>query len=172
MCLAAQSVVRKSHAEPVDTFSVNVMGTASLLEAIRQVGKPCATVIVSSDKCYENDGSGRPFSEGDPMGGSDPYSASKGAAELVTAAYRRSFFLPKELPDHGVAVASVRAGNVIGGGDWTPDGIVADSLRALMSDRLIPSEIPMRSDPGHVLEPLAGYLTLAARLISQDGARF
>jgi CDP-glucose 4,6-dehydratase len=140
--LAAQSVVRKGHAEPIDTFSVNVMGTASLLEAIRRIGEPCAVVIVSSDKCYENDGSGRSFSEGDPMGGSDPYSASKGAAELVTAAYRRSFFLPAELPHHGIAVASARAGNVIGGGDWTPDGIVADSLRALMNDRPIPVRNP------------------------------
>jgi CDP-glucose 4,6-dehydratase len=171
--LAAQSVVRKGHAEPIDTFSVNVMGTASLLEAIRRTGEPCAVVIVSSDKCYENDGSGRPFSEGDPMGGSDPYSASKGAAELVTAAYRRSFFPPAELPHHGVAIASARAGNVIGGGDWTPDGIVADSLRALMNDHPIPVRNPGAIRPWqHVLEPLAGYLTIASRLMGQEGARF
>jgi CDP-glucose 4,6-dehydratase len=171
--LAAQSVVRKSHADPIYTFSVNVMGTASLLEAIRQVAKPCAVVIVSSDKCYENDGSGRPFSEDQPMGGSDPYSASKGATELVTAAYRRSFFPPEALSDHGVAVASARAGNVIGGGDWTPDGIVADALRSLVAHEPIPVRNPRAIRPWqHVLEPLGGYLTLAARLLGPDGAPF
>ena len=171
--LAAQSVVRKSHADPIDTFSVNVMGTASLLEAIRQAAKPCAVVIVSSDKCYENDGSGRPLSENDPMGGSDPYSASKGATELVTAAYRRTFFPPDALSLHGVAVASARAGNVIGGGDWTQDGIVADALRALEAHRPIPVRNPHAIRPWqHVLEPLGGYLTLAARLLEPDGVRF
>ena len=171
--LAAQSVVRKGHLDPVETVSVNVMGTASLLEAIRQTGKPCAVVIVSSDKCYENDGSGEPFSETHPMGGSDPYSASKGAAELVTAAYRRSFFPPETLSHHGVAVASARAGNVIGGGDWTPDGIVADAMQALVDHRPILVRNPQAIRPWqHVLEPLGGYLTLAARLLEDDGARF
>jgi CDP-glucose 4,6-dehydratase len=171
--LAAQSVVRSGHTDPIRTFSVNVMGTACVLEAIRQAGRPCAVVIVSSDKCYENDGSGQPFSEGHPMGGSDPYSASKGAAELVTAAYRRSFFPPDALSHHGVGVASARAGNVIGGGDWTPDGLVADALRALMVNRPIPVRNPHAIRPWqHVLEPLAGYMTLAARLLEQDAANF
>jgi CDP-glucose 4,6-dehydratase len=171
--LAARSVVRSGYAEPFDTFSVNVMGTASVLEAIRQEARPCAVVIVSSDKSYENDGSGQPFSEGDPMGGADPYSASKGAAELVTAAYRRSFFQPEDLARHGVAVASARAGNVIGGGDWTPYGLVADALAALAARLPIPVRNPQSIRPWqHVLEPLAGYLTLAARLLEHDGARF
>jgi CDP-glucose 4,6-dehydratase len=169
--LAAQSVVREGHAEPFQTFSVNVMGTASLLEVIRQEGSPCAVVIVSSDKCYENDGSGKPFSEGDPLGGADPYSASKAAAELVTAAYRRSFFPPDDLPRHGVSVASARAGNVIGGGDWTSHGIVADALRALAMRLPIPVRNPHAIRPWqHVLEPLGGYLALAVRLMDQNAS--
>jgi len=171
--LAARTVVRESYAEPSAAFSVNVMGTALLLDAIRRLDKPCAVVVVSSDKCYANNGTGRPFDEDDPLGGDDPYSASKAAAELVTAAYRRSFFDPDRLAQHGVAVASARAGNVLGGGDWTADGLIADTVRACQDDRPVILRYPSAIRPWqHVLEPLAGYLTLADRLLTIDGARF
>ena len=140
--LAAQSVVLESYAEPSETFSVNVMGTAVLLDAIRAIGRPAAVVIVTSDKCYANDGSGRPFVEDDPLGGHDPYSASKAGTELVAAAYRASFFPAASLAGHGVAIATARAGNVIGGGDWTADGLVADAVRALDSGRSHPPAPP------------------------------
>lgn len=169
--LAAQSVVRQGYADPAGTFSVNVMGTVNVLEAVRLAGRPCAVVVVTSDKAYENDGSGRPLTEADRFGGNDPYSASKGAAEIVTTAYRRSFFPPAELERHGVALASARAGNVVGGGDWTSDGIVADIVRALAAGRPVPVRNPAAVRPWeHVLEPLAGYLTLAAALLGPDAA--
>jgi CDP-glucose 4,6-dehydratase len=171
--LAARTTVRDSYVNPVETFSVNVMGTAVLLDALRERARPCAVVIVSSDKCYANDESGRPFVEDDPMGGADPYSASKGAVELVVAAYRHSFFPPDELSRHGVAVATARAGNVVGGGDWTPDGVVADVMRALQSGTPVAIRSPDAVRPWqHVLEPLAGYLTLASRLMGPGAAAF
>lgn len=170
--LAAQTVVLEGYASPAETFSVNVVGTAVLLDAIRAVGRRCAVVIVSSDKCYHNDESGRPFVEGDPLGGDDPYSASKAGTELVAEAYRASFFPPDELDRHGVAVGSARAGNVIGGGDWTAHGIVADIARALEADGVVALRRPSSIRPWqHVLEPLGGYLTLAARLQSPEAAR-
>lgn len=169
--LAAQSVVRQGYVDPVDTFDVNVMGTVAVLDVVRSLGRPCAVVVVTSDKAYENDGSGRPLTEADRFGGSDPYSASKGAAEIVTTAYRRSFFPPAELARHGVAVASARAGNVVGGGDWTADGIVADIVRALSAGQPVAVRNPAAIRPWeHVLEPLSGYLTLAAALLGPSAA--
>lgn len=171
--LAAQTTVLEGYAEPAETFSVNVVGSAVLLDAIRAVDRPCAVVMVSSDKCYANDESGRAFQEDDPLGGHDPYSASKAGTELVSAAYRASFFPPGELDRHGVAVATARAGNVIGGGDWTANGIVADIFRALEEDRPVALRRPLSIRPWqHVLEPLGGYLTLAMRLQGDDAASY
>ena len=157
--MAAQSLVRPSYEAPVETFATNVMGTAHLLEAVRDVPSVRSVVIVTSDKCYENDGRAEAFTESAAMGGHDPYSASKGCAELVTAAYARSFFA-----DSHCTVASARAGNVIGGGDWAVDRIVPDLARAAESG--IPAVIrrPKAVRPWqHVLEPLGGYLLLAHR---------
>ncbi len=168
--LAARTVVLEGYAEPADTFSVNVVGTAILLDAIRAAGQRCAVVVVSSDKCYANDESGRPFTEDDSLGGDDPYSASKAGTELVAAAYRSSFFPPESFDKHGVSLATARAGNVIGGGDWTPHGIVADIFRALEADRPVQLRQPTAVRPWqHVLEPLGGYLTLAMRLLEPQG---
>jgi CDP-glucose 4,6-dehydratase len=171
--LAARTVVRQSYVDPVETISANVMGTVALLEAIRVRGQPCAVVVVSTDKCYANDESGHPFAEDHPLGGDDPYSASKGAVELVTQAYRHSFFPPDRLTLHGVALATARAGNVIGGGDWTADGLVADVMRHLSAGAEVPLRYPDAVRPWqHVLEPLAGYLTLASALLGSDAARY
>lgn len=162
--LAAQPIVRRSYREPLETFATNVMGTAHVLEAIRQVGGPCAAVMVTTDKCYENREWLHAYREDDPMGGHDPYSASKGAAELVVASYRRSFF-----PAEGTTlVATARAGNVIGGGDWAEDRIVPDAMRALAAGRPIEVRNPRATRPWqHVLEPLSGYLALASELWNQ-----
>ncbi len=163
--LAAQSVVFDGYRAPIDTFDVNVVGTAVVLDALRVIDHPCAVVVVTSDKCYANDESGRRLAEGDPLGGHDPYSASKAGTELVAAAYRRSFFPPEDLDRHGVALATARAGNVIGGGDWTRDGVVADIVRSVGGAVPVSLRRPNAIRPWqHVLEPLAGYLTLAARL--------
>ncbi len=171
--LAARTVVREGYTDPLDTISANVMGTATLLDVVRTRGKPCAVVVVSTDKCYANDESGRPFVEGDPVGGDDPYSASKGAVELVTNAYRHSFFPPEDLDRHGIAVCTARAGNVIGGGDWTPDGLVADVMRALPIGAAVTIRNPTAVRPWqHVLEPLAGYLTLAGKLLGPRAAEY
>ena len=159
--LAAQALVRASYREPVETFTTNVLGTANLLEAVRVAKIPCSIVVVTSDKCYENDGRSHNFKETDPLGGHDPYSASKAAAEIVVASYRDSFFA------HGpeVALASARAGNVVGGGDWAEDRIVPDCIRALTAGRPIPVRNPDFTRPWqHVLEPLGGYLLLGAKL--------
>lgn len=167
--LAAQSLVRRSYAEPLLTVETNVMGTANVLEAVRTAGRPCAVVVVSSDKCYENRETCHGYRESDPMGGHDPYSMSKGATELVVSAWRRSFFPPSRLSRHGVAVASARAGNVIGGGDWAADRIVPDCIRALRSGQPIAVRNPSSVRPWqHVLEPLSGYLTLGAKLMGPD----
>jgi CDP-glucose 4,6-dehydratase len=170
--LAAQSLVRGSYVAPLETFDVNVMGTASVCDAVRVIGRPCVVVVVSSDKCYENLEQGRAFMEDDPMGGRDPYSASKGATELVVASYRSSFFHPARLDEHGVRLASARAGNAIGGGDWTPDGIIPDTVRALAAGQPVQVRNPAAVRPWqHLLEPLSGYLTLAARLLAEGGDR-
>lgn len=167
--LAAQSLVRRAYSEPRETFETNVMGTVNVLEAARACASVRAVVIVTSDKCYQNPGTDsayRAFRETDAMGGRDPYSASKGCAELVTAAYRQSFFAD------GAAAASVRAGNVIGGGDWAADRIIPDCVRALTAGDPIAVRNPDAVRPWqHVLEPLSGYLWLAARLL-RDGHRY
>jgi CDP-glucose 4,6-dehydratase len=159
--LAAQPIVRESYAQPRATFDANVMGTVNLLEAVRAGDSVAAAVVVTSDKCYRNREDGRPFVEDDAMGGRDPYSASKGCAELVTAAYAASFFA-----NGAAAVATVRAGNVIGGGDWAPDRIVPDCVRALTADQPVVVRNPDAVRPWqHVLEPLAGYLLLGEALL-------
>jgi CDP-glucose 4,6-dehydratase len=171
--LAAQTVVLDGYAAPTEAFSVNVMGTVTLLDAVRTTRHRCAIVAVSTDKVYSNDDTGRRFRETDRLGGRDPYSASKAAAELVVGAYRDSFFPPDELEAHGVALASGRAGNVIGGGDWTPHGLVADAFRALAEDRPVTLRHPDSIRPWqHVLEPLAGYLRLAVTLIGPNAGRY
>jgi len=171
--LAARSVVREGYARPAEHFSVNVDGTAAILDAVRAVDRPCAVVVVTSDKCYRNDEVGRPFTEKDPLGGHDPYSASKAAQELVTQSYRQSFFDPAtEIASgsSGIRLASGRAGNVIGGGDWTADGLVADLARARQQGHVSVLRSPAAVRPWqHVLEPLAGYLTLAGRLAGPRG---
>ncbi|UCF67361.1 MAG: CDP-glucose 4,6-dehydratase [Acidobacteriota bacterium] len=167
--LAAQSIVRVSYSEPIETFATNVLGTAHVLEAIRQRGRPCVVLIVTSDKCYENREQKVALAEDDPLGGRDPYSASKGAAEIVTAAYRRSFFPLGQYEAHGVAVASARAGNVIGGGDWATDRLVPDIVRAVAEGQPPELRHPEAVRPWqHVLDALAGYLRLA-QLMLDDG---
>ena len=171
--LAARALVQESYLTPRETFDVNIMGTVGVLDAVRSVGRPCAVVVVSSDKCYENREHVWGYREIDPMGGYDPYSASKGAVEIVTAAYRRSFFPPGRLGEHGVKVATVRAGNVIGGGDWAKDRIIPDAVRHLQAGEPVPVRNPAAVRPWqHVLEPLSGYLTLAARMLGSDDPRW
>lgn len=171
--LAAQPLVRESYRAPRETFDVNIMGTINLLECIRTLRHPCSVIIVTSDKCYENREQNEGYQETDAMGGFDPYSASKGAAEIATASYRRSFFNPARLRDHGVKLASVRAGNVIGGGDWAQDRIGTDIVRALNAGQPVPIRNPHAIRPWqHVLEPLSGYLTLAARMLTSDEAQW
>jgi CDP-glucose 4,6-dehydratase len=167
--LAAQPIVRTSLIDPRETFDVNVVGTASVLDAVRLAGHPCAVVVATSDKCYRNDGQVWGFREVDPLGGHDPYSASKAGSELVVEAYRSSFFPVERIAEHGVRLASVRAGNVIGGGDWADDRIVPDAVRALATGNDLVVRNPASTRPWqHVLEPLSGYLALAARLLSNQ----
>ena len=164
--LAAQAVVRESYERPVETFETNLLGTVNVLESLRGLKKNCAAVFITTDKCYENRERHRGYAETDPMGGHDPYSASKATAEIAIAAYRRSFF-----KDHPVKIASVRAGNVIGGGDWAADRIVPDSIRALQKKSAIPVRNKISTRPWqHVLEPLSGYLWLGA-LLSQPSTQ-
>jgi CDP-glucose 4,6-dehydratase len=171
--LAAQSLVRLSYAKPLETHEVNVLGTAHVLEALRDLERPCVAICVTSDKCYENRECLHGYRETDPLGGHDPYSASKAAAEIVIGSYRRSFFATGP-----VKVASVRAGNVIGGGDWATDRIVPDCIRALEEGRPVPVRNKTATRPWqHVLEPLSGYLWLAAalsepKLVKHDLTRF
>jgi CDP-glucose 4,6-dehydratase len=161
--MAAQPFVRRSFREPSETYATNVMGTVNVLEAIRRVGGVRVAVVVTSDKCYDNREQGRPFTEDDPMGGHDPYSNSKGCAELVTSAYRDSFFAVAN--NEPVAVASARAGNVIGGGDWGEDRLIPDIMNAALAKAPIPIRNPTAVRPWqHVLNPLAGYLALAGAL--------
>lgn len=161
--MAAQPLVRYSYAAPVETYATNVMGTVHLLEACRTVAPSLrSVVVVSSDKCYENREQFWGYRENDAMGGHDPYSNSKGCTELVTASYRSSYFPPDRLQEHGVALSSGRAGNVIGGGDWSPDRIVPDAMRAFAEGGTLSLRHPGALRPWqHVLEPLAGYLRLA-----------
>ena len=158
--LAAQPLVRAGYRAPLETFETNVQGTVNLLDALRVVAEVRAIVVVTTDKVYENPEQARPFREDDPLGGHDPYSASKAAADLVTASYRRSFFLPR-----GIGLASARAGNVIGGGDWAEDRLIPDAVRAFESNRVLDIRRPEAIRPWqHVLEPLWGYLLLAEAL--------
>ncbi|AZY52115.1 CDP-glucose 4,6-dehydratase [Bordetella avium] len=170
--MAAQPLVRYSYTHPVDTYATNVMGTVHVLETLRHVPGVRAVVVVTSDKCYENRETRRPFLEDDPMGGHDPYSSSKGCAELVTTAYRNSYFSPSAYGSHGVAVASARAGNVIGGGDWAQDRLIPDIMRAIGAGQAVHIRSPNAIRPWqHVLEPLSGYLMLAQALYER-GAEF
>lgn len=164
--LAAQPLVRYSYAEPAETYAVNVMGTVNLLEAVRQVPSIKAVINVTTDKCYENRERDEPYREYEALGGYDPYSSSKACSELVTSAYRRSFMKAK-----GIALASARAGNVIGGGDWSADRLLPDFLRAIDADQLLTIRYPEAIRPWqHVLEPLSGYLLLAEKLYAEDSA--
>lgn len=166
--LAAQSLVRRSYLEPVETFASNVMGTVNLLEAARHCSSVKAIVIVTSDKCYENEEKLEPYRETDRLGGFDPYSSSKACAELVTAAYRRSFSPRGQLPGLG----SARAGNVVGGGDWTEDQLLPDVIRAILKGDKVLIRSPHAIRPWqHVLEPLYGYLLLAQSLFN-DPAKY
>ncbi len=169
--LAAQSLVRQSYQAPIETFQTNVLGTANLLESVRRTPEVRAVVVVTSDKCYENRGWDRGYREEDPLGGYDPYSASKACAEMVTGAYCRSFFNPDRYAEHGVAVASARAGNVIGGGDWSADRLVPDVFRSILSEEPVQIRNPAATRPWqHVLDPLAGYLTLAEALYDEGSS--
>lgn len=170
--MAAQPLVRYSYIHPVETYSTNVMGTVNVLEAVRQISGVRSVVVVTSDKCYQNNNMDRAFIEEDAMGGQDPYSSSKGCAELVTAAYRSSYFSLSDYHVHGVAVASARAGNVIGGGDWALDRLIPDVMRAIAEGQPVRIRSPQAVRPWqHVLEPLGGYLILAQSLY-EHGVNF
>ncbi len=170
--MAAQSVVRRGYDDPIETYSSNVMGTVHLFEVLRQLKQSCVVVNVTSDKCYENREWLWGYREDEPMGGHDPYSNSKGCAELVTSAFRDSFFSPTSLEHHGVALASARAGNAVGGGDWTSDQLIPDLMRAFLAGRSCLIRNPSAIRPWQfVLEPVRGYLMLAERL-AQDPCKF
>ncbi|EMK3755673.1 CDP-glucose 4,6-dehydratase [Providencia rettgeri] len=163
--MAAQPLVRLSYDEPIETYSTNVMGTVYLLEAVKQVGGIKAVINITSDKCYENKEWVWGYREDEPMGGYDPYSNSKGCAELVASSYRQSFFNKSKYHEHGCAIASVRAGNVIGGGDWALDRLIPDMLKAFSSNEKVEIRNPYSIRPWqHVLEPLSGYITVAEHL--------
>ena len=163
--MAAQSLVRRSYKNPLETYSTNVMGTVNLLEAIRKVGKTRTIINVTSDKCYDNKELQQGYTEDDPMGGHDPYSSSKGCAELVTSSFRNSFFNSKQNHEYQVGLASVRSGNVIGGGDWSPDRLIPDIVKGIMEKSTIKIRNPNTTRPWQfVLEPLFGYLLLAEKL--------
>jgi len=164
--LAAQPLVRAGYREPLETFETNVQGTVNLLDALRAAPDVRSIVVVTTDKVYENPESGSAFREEDPLGGHDPYSASKAAADIVTTSYRRSFFLPR-----GVGLATARAGNVIGGGDWAEDRLIPDAIRAFTSGKPLDIRRPGAVRPWqHVLDPLQGYLRLAEKLWHQPDA--
>jgi CDP-glucose 4,6-dehydratase len=159
--MAAQALVRRSYLDPIETYSTNVMGTVNLLEAVRLTGGVRAVAVVTSDKCYEHTGAGKPFSEGDALGGYDPYSSSKACAEIVAAAYRGSFFHGE---DAG-RIATARAGNVIGGGDWSTDRLVPDMMKSFMRGEAVHIRNPDAVRPWqHVMDPLIGYLALCEAL--------
>ncbi|MCL4144828.1 UNVERIFIED_CONTAM: hypothetical protein GTU68_054693, partial [Idotea baltica] len=164
--LAAQSLVRESYSNPIETLETNINGTANVLEAVRQLELPTNIVVITSDKCYENKEWIHGYRENDPMGGYDPYSMSKGAAELVVSSWRRSFFNVNDFDKHGVKLASARAGNVIGGGDWADDRIIPDCMRSLQNNDEIFVRNPLATRPWqHVLESLGGYLVLGNKLM-------
>ena len=165
--LAAQSLVGESYVDPLETFNVNVMGTANLLHAARQLEGPSSIVVVTTDKVYENLERGEAYSESDRLGAGDPYSSSKACAEIVTDCYRKSFLPLRELSRHRIAIASARSGNVIGGGDWNKNHLMPDIVNALVADEPVGIRNPSAVRPWqHVLEPLWGYLLLGARLMN------
>lgn len=169
--MAAQPLVRDSYLIPVETYAINVMGTVHLLEACRNTPSVKAIVNVTTDKCYENKEWHWGYRENEPMGGYDPYSNSKGCSELVTSSYRNSYFNPIDYNNHGVALASARAGNVIGGGDWANDRLIPDFIRAISAGETLKIRSPFAIRPWqHVLEPLTGYLTLAQKLFTEGPA--
>ena len=164
--LAAQPLVRESYAIPRETHETNYMGTCNVLEAVRERSQACAVVIVTTDKCYENKEQVWGYRENDRLGGHDPYSASKAAAEIVAASYRDSFFPVNQMHEHGVGIATARAGNVIGGGDWAKDRIIPDMVRSLIEKKAVDIRNPHAVRPWqHVLEPLHGYLSIASQLL-------
>lgn len=170
--MAAQPLVRESYRIPVDTYAVNVMGTVNLLEAVRQTGSVRAVINVTTDKCYENKEWHWGYRENEPLGGHDPYSSSKACSELITASYRSAFFTGSGNGESSVALASARAGNVIGGGDWAQDRLIVDCIRALQAGQEISIRNPLAVRPWqHVLEPLSGYLMLFQKLFN-DGQPF
>ena len=165
--LAAQPLVRGSYADPLGTYAINVMGTAHVLEAIRKTPSVRAAICITTDKCYRNDEEHRPYKETDPLGGHDPYSSSKACAEIVAAAYRSSFFSIDRFHEHRVAVATARAGNVIGGGDWAEGRLIPDLMRGFLSSQPVPIRNPSATRPWqHVLDPLWGYMMLAEQLLA------
>ncbi len=161
--MAAQSLVRRSYRDPVDTFESNITGTINLLDALRHYDGVCSVVIVTTDKVYAESGTGLPYAESDKLGGYDPYSTSKACCELVTESYRLSYFHPSHYDTHHKSIATARAGNVIGGGDWCEDRLIPDVVRAMASNQPVRVRNPRAVRPWqHVLEPLTGYLRLAA----------
>jgi len=166
--MAAQSLVRESYKHPVETYATNVMGTVNLLDIVKNINSVKAIVNVTTDKCYENREWHWGYRENEPMGGYDPYSNSKGCSELVTSSFRYSFFNPNEYKKHGIALASARAGNVIGGGDWAEDRLIPDFFRAIANGGKIKIRSPYAIRPWqHVLEPLTGYLILGEKLFTK-----
>jgi CDP-glucose 4,6-dehydratase len=171
--LAAQPLVRASYADPIGTYETNVIGTARVLDAIRRTSSVRAVVSITTDKCYENKEWVWGYRETDPLGGYDPYSSSKACAEIVSAAYRQSYFPNAHLAEHKVALATARAGNVIGGGDWSVDRLIPDLVRGFLAGEAVPIRRPFAIRPWqHVLEPLAGYIALAERLLSSNPAPY
>lgn len=170
--MAAQPLVRYSYSNPIETYATNVMGTVNLLEATKSADSVRATIVVTTDKCYENKEWIWGYREGDPMGGADPYSSSKGCAELITSAYRQSFFSENSSINNQNCVASARAGNVIGGGDWSEDRLIPDAIRAFNAGIPLTLRNPSAVRPWqHVLEPLSGYLVLVQALY-EGGSEF
>ena len=170
--MAAQAILRESYSNPIETYATNVMGTINLLESIRKVGNVKVILNVTTDKCYEHNESSKGYLETDKLGGYDPYSNSKACSELVTSSFRNSFFNPKEYQKHGISLASCRAGNVIGGGDWGKDRLIPDIMRGILNNEIIKIRNPNSTRPWqHVLDPLNGYLTLVEKLWS-SGSEF
>lgn len=171
--LAAQPLVRLSYSDPITTYETNVIGTARVLDAVRQTPSVRAVVSVTTDKCYENKEWVWGYRETDALGGYDPYSSSKACAEMVSAAFRSSYFPVQKISEHGVALATARAGNVIGGGDWSLDRLIPDLVSGFLSGKPVPIRRPNAIRPWqHVVEPLHGYITLAEKLLSHDAAKF
>jgi CDP-glucose 4,6-dehydratase len=171
--LAAQPLVRYSYVDPIGTFETNVIGTARVLDAVRRTPSVRAVVSVTTDKCYENKEWLWGYRETDPLGGYDPYSSSKACAEIVSAAFRQSYFPVNEMANHHTAIATARAGNVIGGGDWSTDRLIPDLVRGFLANEPVRIRRPQAIRPWqHVLEPVLGYIQLAEKLLSADAARY